>query len=84
MQNAFDPPEIELFSKVIDDACRRLGCDDALKAMVAARVLSYADQGMRDYETLLAIAMARKETSKGNDAPCSGDIGMSSRRVTQP
>ncbi|WP_119271452.1 hypothetical protein [Taklimakanibacter deserti] len=61
MQNAFNPAEIALFSKVVDEACLKLGCDDAERATIAARILSFAAKGTRDYETLLAVATFQRD-----------------------
>jgi hypothetical protein len=41
-----------LFARAVDEACLKLGCDEAQKATVAARVLSFAAKGTHDYETL--------------------------------
>ena len=57
MQNVLTPDELEMVSKVTSEACEKLGCDDAMKAIIAARVLSFANRGERRYETLLAIAL---------------------------
>ena len=61
MVNSFEPREIELFAKVVDEACSKLGCDDAQRATVAARVLSFAGKGTRDYDTLLALAVFERK-----------------------
>ena len=42
MHNTFNPQEMTLLTKVVDDACRKLHCDEAQIATVAARVLSFA------------------------------------------
>ncbi|MGE4249031.1 MAG: hypothetical protein AB7F09_06560 [Parvibaculaceae bacterium] len=59
MHGAFNPQDMELFGKVVDEACLKLNCDEALRGNVAARVLSFAADGTRDYETLLAIAIGK-------------------------
>lgn len=51
------PDELAMVSKVTDEACDRLGCDDAMKAVIAARVLGFANMGERRYETLLSVAL---------------------------
>lgn len=61
MQNAFEPDEVELLAKVVNDACVKLDCGEALKPIVAARVLSFAAKGTRDYDTLLDIAVLKRE-----------------------
>ena len=57
----FEPHEMALFTKIIDDACLKLGCDDAQKEIIAARVMSWASKGSRDYETLFAIATFERD-----------------------
>jgi hypothetical protein len=58
MQNSFNPTEVNILAKVIDEACLKLGrIDDMTKENVAARVLDYAAQGERDFETLLSVAL---------------------------
>lgn len=64
MQNAFNPQDMALLAKVVDDACRKLGCDEAQRATVASRVLSFASRGTRDYDTLLAIAEFEREAEE--------------------
>lgn len=57
MRNALMPDELDMVAKVTNEACDRLGCDEAIKATIAARVLGFANIGERRYETLLAIAL---------------------------
>jgi hypothetical protein len=66
MQNSFNPNEVDILAKVVDVACQRLGyVDDTTKQMLAYRVLNYAAEGERDFETLLSIALNGKA---GSDA----------------
>ena len=61
MQNSFNPHEVEVLAKVVDEACKKLGCvDDATKQSLAARVLDYAAHGERDFDTLLSVALGGK------------------------
>jgi hypothetical protein len=61
MQNSFNPTEVNILAKVVDEACQKLGCvDNTTKESVAARVLNYAAQGERDFETLLLVALYGK------------------------
>jgi hypothetical protein len=58
MQNSFNPSEVDILDKVVDEACRKLGrSDDATKENVASRVFFYAAQGERDFDTLLSVAL---------------------------
>jgi hypothetical protein len=65
MQRSFDESEMALLTKVIDDACLELGCDDVQREIVATRVLSFAAKGARDYATLFAIAMFERDALRG-------------------
>lgn len=56
MGNSLSPDEMSILAKVIDDACLKLGCDEAQREAIAARVTSCAAHGARDYETLFAVA----------------------------
>jgi hypothetical protein len=61
MQNSFNPDEISVLTKVIEEACLRLSwADDTERQMVALRVLDYAARGERDFETLLSVALNGK------------------------
>ena len=61
MNNSFNPSEVDMLAKVVDEACQKLGYfDNATKLNVAARVLDYAGQGERDSEKLLSIALNGK------------------------
>ena len=58
MQNSFNPNEVEMLAKVVDEACQKLGyVDETTKQMLAHRVLNSAAKGERDFETLLSIAL---------------------------
>lgn len=57
MRNTLTPDELDLVAKVTDEACNSLRCDEAMKGVIAARVLGFANKGERRYETLLAIAL---------------------------
>lgn len=64
MQNLFTPDEIDVLAKVIDEVCRKLSIvDDATKQFLAERLLDYAAQGERDFETLFSIAVNGKAVS---------------------
>lgn len=63
MDNSFNPKEMDVLVKVVDEACQKLGgVDEATRQMVATRVLNYAAQGKRDFETLLSVALNGKAT----------------------
>jgi hypothetical protein len=57
MKNALTPDEVDMVHKVTDEASANLGCDEAIRAIIAARVLGFANRGERRYETLLAVAL---------------------------
>lgn len=57
MKNALMPDEVDMVSKVTDEACERLGCDAVVRSAIAARVIGFANTGERRYETLLAKAL---------------------------
>jgi hypothetical protein len=57
MKNALTPDELDMVSKVTNEARDTLGCDDVLTATIGARVLEFANRGERRYETLLAVAL---------------------------
>jgi hypothetical protein len=60
-KNSFNPAEVDIMAKVVDEACQKLGyVDETTKQMLAYRVLNYAAQGERDFETLLSIALNGK------------------------
>jgi hypothetical protein len=61
MHNSFQPEEMALFAKVVNDACLRLNRDDAQRKIVAAHVMSWASKGPRDYDTLFAIAVFARD-----------------------
>ena len=61
MQNSFNPNEVDILAKVVDEACQKLGyVDETTKQMLAYRVLNYAAQGERDFETLLSVVLNGK------------------------
>ena len=61
MQGSFNPNEVNILAKVVDEACLKVGCaDKRAKEMLALRVLDYAAQGERDFQTLLSVALGRK------------------------
>ena len=57
MRNALTPDEVDMVSKVTDDACEKLGCSEVMRTTIATRALGFANKGERRYETLLAIAL---------------------------
>lgn len=57
MRNALMPDELDMVTKVTDEACQELGCGEAVRSTIAARVIGFANKGERRYETLLAIAL---------------------------
>jgi hypothetical protein len=57
MRNALTPGEVDMVSKVTDEACEKLGCSEVMRTAIATRVLGFANKGERRYETLLAIAL---------------------------
>ena len=58
MKYSFDPTEMSLLAKVVDEACRKVGCaDEAAKEMLATRVLYRAGRGERDFDALLSAAL---------------------------
>jgi hypothetical protein len=60
-KSSFNPNEVDMLAKVVDEACQKLGyVDDTTKQMVAYRVINYAAQGERDFDKLLEIALNMK------------------------
>jgi len=57
MKNVLTPDELDMVAKVTDEACQKLGCDEAMRAIIGARVLGFANKGERRYEMLLAVAL---------------------------
>jgi hypothetical protein len=58
MRNSFDPGEMALLARVVDQACTELGnLDASAKSLIAARIVAYASQGKRDFKSLLSIAL---------------------------
>src|SRR5262245_2355109 len=50
MKNVLMPDELNMVDQVTTEACEKLGCDDAMKAIIAARVLGFANRGERRYK----------------------------------
>ncbi len=61
MQSSFTHQELELFAKIVNEACLELGCDEAERKNVETRVLSFAAAGCRDFETLLTVATFQRD-----------------------
>jgi hypothetical protein len=60
MRNSFEPGEMALLIKVVDQACTELGTLDAsARSFIAACIVAYAAEGQRDFKTLLSFAMHR-------------------------
>jgi hypothetical protein len=58
MGNSFNPDEMNLLAKVVDEACRKVGCaDERAKEILAMRVLRLAARGERDFGALLSAAL---------------------------
>jgi hypothetical protein len=57
LKNALMPDEVDMVSKVTNEASEQLGCDEVVRATIAARVLAFANKGERRYDMLLAIAL---------------------------
>ncbi|WP_119271448.1 hypothetical protein [Taklimakanibacter deserti] len=57
MRNALTPDELDMVAKVTNEACDTLQCDAAMRPIIAARVLGFANRGERRYDALLAIAL---------------------------
>jgi hypothetical protein len=58
MKNSFNPAEVNLLAKVVDEACLKVRCADLrAKEMLAIRVLCIAAQGERDFDVLLSAAL---------------------------
>jgi hypothetical protein len=58
MKCSFNPTEVDLLAKVVDKACRQVGCaDEVAKEMLAMRVLYLAGRGERDFDALLSAAL---------------------------
>ena len=58
MKNAFNPHEMNILAKVVDEACLKVGCaDERAKELLALRVLDRAARGERDFETLMSVAL---------------------------
>lgn len=57
--STFQPEDLRLCQAVLDRACADLGIDgEADRAELAARIMSLADAGERDFEKLRAFAVA--------------------------
>ena len=58
MKRSFNPDEIIVLAKVVDEACHKVPCaDEKAKELLALRVLDRAAQGERDFKTLLTFAL---------------------------
>jgi hypothetical protein len=58
MNNFFNPAEVNLLAKVVDEASLKVRCaDQKAKEVLAMRVLYVAAQGERDFEALLSAAL---------------------------
>lgn len=67
MQNSFKPAEINLLTRVIEQACAKLGgCDDSTKEWIAARVLARASEGEWTFDALLSVALYGSSTGVEN------------------
>ena len=61
MTYSFNPAEMNLMSKVVDEACLKIGCaDERAKELLALRVLNRAVEGELDFETLMSVALNGK------------------------
>ena len=50
------PLDLALIDNVVNDTCLARGCDENQRQKIAARVLTWAAIGARDYGTLFAVA----------------------------
>lgn len=58
VRSSFNPDEMDLLAKVIEDACAKLGrVEDREKQLMAARVMSSASGGESAYHALLSVAL---------------------------
>lgn len=56
-KNSFNPDD-QLLTKVVDEACRRVGSiDDVTKEVLALRIRAYVAEGERDFDRLLVFAL---------------------------
>jgi hypothetical protein len=57
MGGSFDSTELALFQRIVDLAALDLGIlDEREKSLIAARVMLAAEQGKRDFDSLMAHA----------------------------
>ena len=72
MKNSFNPADMNLMGKVVNEACLKIGCaDERAKELLALRVLNRAAEGERDFDKLLATALG------GGPSNVSGDGSLS-------
>ena len=58
MRSSFNPDEVNLLAKVVEEACLKVGCaDERAKEMLAVRILDHAARGERDFDKLLMFAL---------------------------
>jgi hypothetical protein len=61
VENCFNPKEVKVLAKVVDEACLKIGHNDNMtKENLAVRVLFYAARGERDFDALLSAALNGK------------------------
>jgi hypothetical protein len=59
MENVLKPVEVELLARIVSQACTAIGgCDDLTKETIAWKVITAANLGERDYQTLMSIALS--------------------------
>jgi hypothetical protein len=66
---AFDPAEIESMSRALEGVCADLGLvmkDDPAVRTVAKTIIQYAQQGIRDAETLRRMTRNEFCSARGN------------------
>ena len=71
MRNVLTPDEVELVVRVTNEASEALHCDEAMKAVIAERIVSFANRGERRYATLLAIALDETDVATSRQASLS-------------
>jgi hypothetical protein len=60
MGGYFDSTELALFQRIVDLAAADLGIvGEKEKSLIASRVMAAAEQGKRDFDTLMAHAMGK-------------------------
>ena len=64
MKKSFNPADVNLMGKVVNEACLKIGCaDERAKELLALRVLRRAAEGEHDFETLMSVALNDKHVS---------------------